>query len=52
MFSLTELNDVAWLLFLLMAAWVLVNALVDLSSDRASMRKSKNASDEGADQHD
>jgi hypothetical protein len=34
MFSLQEIDNVAWFLFLLMGGWIVVNALVDLSGDR------------------
>lgn len=39
MFSPYEIDHVAWFLVLLIAAWVLVNALVDLSGERAERRK-------------
>lgn len=35
MFSLHEIDRIAWILFLLMGAWVVVNILVDLSGDKA-----------------
>jgi hypothetical protein len=35
MFSLQEIDSIAWVLFLLMGGWIVVNALVDLSGDRA-----------------
>ncbi len=38
MFSLTEIDNVAWILLLLMGVWRAINALIDLSSDRASVR--------------
>ncbi len=34
MFSFSEIDHVAWFLFLLIGAWVGVNALVDLSGDK------------------
>ncbi|MCC6673750.1 MAG: hypothetical protein IT339_01025 [Thermomicrobiales bacterium] len=52
MFSLTEIDNVAWILLLLMGVWLAVNALVDLSSDRVSVRKSKESVDDRTDSRD
>lgn len=52
MFSLTEIDHVAWLLFLMMAGWVVVNALVDLSVDRSRFRRSKDAAGDRPDKRD
>lgn len=52
MFSLTELDNVAWVLLLLMVAWLVVNALVDLSSGRAHSRDARKPVDERRDQRD
>ncbi|MCA9859609.1 MAG: hypothetical protein KC438_07800 [Thermomicrobiales bacterium] len=40
MFSPNEIDHIAWFLVLLMGAWLVVNALVDLSAGRKpSLRK-------------
>ncbi len=52
MFSLSEIDHVAWILFLLMGAWVAVNALVDLSGDRRPFGKPKDAADDRLDKRD
>lgn len=52
MFSLTEIDHVAWLLFLMMGGWVVVNALVDLSGDRLHFRKSKDSADKRSEPRD
>ena len=52
MFSLSDIDHVAWLLLLMMGGWVVVNALVDLSGDRAPFGKSKKSTDEKPDQRD
>lgn len=33
MFSLSEIDHIAWMLLCMIGAWVVVNALVDLSGD-------------------
>ena len=38
MFSPNEIGHVAWFLVLLIAAWILVNALVDVSGERRRRR--------------
>ncbi len=48
MFSPDEIDHVAWFLVLLIAAWILVNALVDVSGERAERRR-KRAADERLD---
>ncbi len=48
MFSPNEIHNVAWFLVLLIGAWVLVNALVDLSGSRADRRRER-AADERID---
>ncbi|MEZ4506519.1 MAG: hypothetical protein R2848_11925 [Thermomicrobiales bacterium] len=45
MFSPSELDHVAWFLVLLIAAWVLVNALVDVSGDRTERRRKRTVDD-------
>jgi hypothetical protein len=52
MFSLSEIDHGAWFLFLLMGGWVVVNALVDLSSDRVPFGKSKDSADDGPEPRD
>jgi len=52
MFSLTEIDNVAWILLLLMGVWLAINALIDLSSDRASVRKSRQRTDDRTDSRD
>lgn len=52
MFSLTEIDHGAWFLFFLMGGWVVVNALVDLSSDRAPFGKSKESADDSTEPRD
>lgn len=45
MFSMFEIDHVVWFL-LLMGGWVAVNALIDLSSDRAAFGDTKEKTDE------
>jgi hypothetical protein len=52
MFSLTQIDQGAWVLFLLMGGWVVVNALVDLSSDRVHIGKSKDSADDSSEPRD
>lgn len=52
MFSLTEIDDVAWILLLLMGVWLAVNVLIDLSTDRTLSHDSKKHTDERIDQRD
>lgn len=46
MFSFAEIDHVAWVLLLLMAGWVAVNALVDLSGGWTPFRKSKKSAED------
>ena len=52
MFSLSEIDHVAWFLLLLMGGWVAVNALVDLSGDRRPFGKTKDAVEDRLDKRD
>ncbi len=52
MFSLTEIDNVVWILLLLMGVWLAINALVDLSGDRLSVRKSKKSVEDRIDSRD
>lgn len=52
MFSPTELDNVAWFLLLLMGAWLVVNAVVDLSRDRAHYRDPRKSTEDRSDQRD
>jgi hypothetical protein len=45
MFSTNEIDHVAWFLVLLMGAWIVVNALVDLSGERSERRRKQAADD-------
>ncbi len=40
MFSLNEVDHIAWVIFLFMGGWIVVNALVDLSGDRNALSDS------------
>ena len=40
-----EIDHVAWFLVLLMGAWIVVNALVDLSGERSERRRKQAADD-------
>lgn len=48
MFSPTEIHNVAWFLVLLIGAWVIVNALIDISGGRSGRRQER-VSDEHLD---
>lgn len=48
MFSPSEIDNVAWFLLLLIAAWILVTALVDLSGGRSD-RQSEQPTDDRLD---
>jgi hypothetical protein len=48
MFSPNEIDHIAWFLVLLIAAWIVVNALVDLSGERSERRR-KQAADKRLD---
>lgn len=52
MFSTSQIDHVAWLLFLLMAGWVVVNALVDLTGDRTPFGESNETADERSEPRD
>ena len=52
MFSFSEIDHVAWFLFLLMGAWIGVNALVDLSGDQTPFGESQDSADERAEKRD
>ena len=41
MFSPNEIDHIAWFLVLIMGAWILVNALVDLSGERFEKRRER-----------
>jgi hypothetical protein len=48
MFSPNEIDHIAWFLVLLIAVWIVVNALVDLSGERSERRR-KQAADKRLD---
>jgi len=45
MFSPSEVDHVAWFLVVLIGAWIVVNALVDVSGDRSEQRRKQAADD-------
>ncbi len=49
MFSLTDIDQVAWLLVLLMGGWIVVNALVDLSGEDSRIRNWRKSADKRPD---
>ncbi len=52
MFSISQVDHVAWILLLLMGGWVVVNALIDLSGDRTHFRKPKESADDRSEKRD